>query len=112
MSASLLSTSAVVKPPGVSGGGILSGGKLLAAAWRAVLGYFFSLGLDRFGAISGATTKHDTAGEDGADATLVEILCHILLVVIDEHTRSWTRLARNESGRILVENINGCRNLN
>jgi len=101
--------SGVVAPPVVSGG-VLSGGELLAADWGAVLGYLFDLGLDRFGVNSGAATKHDTAGEDGADATLVEILHHILLVVIDEHTRGWMRLARNESGRILVESINGCCN--
>jgi len=88
----------------------LSGGELLATDWGAVLGYRFSLWLGGFGGINGPATKHDTAGEDGADATLVEILCHILLVVIDEHMRNWTRLARNESGGILVEGINGCRN--
>ena len=101
--------SGVVAPPEISGG-VLSGSELLAADWGAVLGCLFDLGFDRFGANSAAAAKHDTAGEDGADTTLVEILHHILLVVIDEHTRSWTRLARNESGRILVESINGCCN--
>ena len=90
----------------------MSGGELLAADWGAVPWYFFGLGFDDFGAISGTAAKHDTASEDGANATLVEILCHILLVVIDEHTRSRTKLARNESWRVLVEGINGWSNRN
>jgi len=109
VSASHLSASGVA-PPGVARGSILSGGELLATDWGTVLGYLFSLGLGGFEAISDAATKHDTASEDGADATLVEILRHILLVVVDEHMRSWTRLTRNESGGILVEGINRCRN--
>jgi len=95
-------------PPSVSGDGVLGGGsEFLAADGCTVLGCRVSFGLCG----PRAATKHDTACENGADSTLVEVLRHLLLGTVDDNV-GCSRLARNEGGCVPVEGLGRWRNFN